>query len=246
MTAATVLLVEDDGLMRLSLAATLQRRLPNPFVVVGQATNGQEALDWLAANPLPHVVVMDVGMPMMDGVEATRRLKLRWPTVPVVMLTSHEEPATLLGAFGAGAQAYCLKDTAPDLLCTIVEQAIAGACWVDPKLAPILLGALAVQPSPSMGSAVKADGTGGVGGGSGQGRVSTTSHEPVAMLGLLTEREMDVLRLLAVGMTNQAMAQTLVVSLNTVKTHMKNIFSKLGVEDRTEAALLAVKQGLNE
>lgn len=227
-----VLIVDDEPLQRLNIRTALKQS-GLPLQWGADAGDGQEALDWLSGQPIgpeqpPVVVVMDVGLPGVDGVAVTRRIRQRWPQgVHIIMLTSHGDEETFMAAFQAGANGFCLKETPMPLLMTLIEQTAQGACWVDPKLTPVLWrqlqggGRLPVEwhTAPS--------------------QPTETDPGLLRPLGLLTQREMDVLRLLALGKSNQEMASELMVSLNTVKTHLKNVFSKLGVKDRTEAALLA-------
>jgi DNA-binding NarL/FixJ family response regulator len=132
------------------------------------------------------------------------------------MLTSHEEEEDVLDAFSSGANSYCLKETPPEMLMHVIKSTAHGACWIDPKIARIVMSQL--QPN---------------------------NHKPSAEpsgLSLLTEREIDVLKLVTQGLNNAEISDKLCISMNTVKTHLKNIFQKLEVEDRTAAALKALKE----
>jgi two-component system, NarL family, response regulator LiaR len=172
----------------------------------------------------PDVVLMDIGMPIMDGVRATQAIKRQYPDVKVVMLTSHEDEDDVLDAFSSGANSYCLKETPPEMLVHVVLSTAHGACWIDPKIARIVMSQL--QPNDRGGK---------------QQAAAQGETEPNGFA-LLTEREVDVLKLITQGLNNAEISERLCISMNTVKTHLKNIFQKLEVEDRTAAALKALRE----
>lgn len=210
----TVLIVEDSKLTRAHLRKTLQ--LAGPGVqLVGEAENGLEALESVATL-LPQVVLMDIGMPILDGITATQRIMAAYPETHIVMLTSHEADEDILEAFQSGAISYCLKDIEPEQLLMVIEMTAQGQSWIEPRVARTVLGALR-RADPQ----------------------KTTLSPESSTLMPLTEREADVLRLLAEGLSNQEIVSQLAISLNTVKTHLKNIFIKLDVPDRTAAAIKA-------
>jgi DNA-binding NarL/FixJ family response regulator len=227
----TVLVVDDDALFRFGVLTQLQQaKAPGQvpaWQVVGDVADGREALAWLAAHPLPSVVLMDVGMPNLDGIETTRRLKQQWPQAVVALLTSHAETSLFQSAFSVGAQAYMLKESPLAWLPTVLTQVAQGASWIDPALTPLLMRLLA-HGEPVMGVR------------------EPLAHDDEGLpspLQLLTPKEMAVLRGLCEGYNNAHLAEYLNVSLNTLKTHLKSIFMKLGVADRTEAVVWALKQG---
>jgi DNA-binding NarL/FixJ family response regulator len=174
---------------------------------------------------------MDIGMPVMDGVRSTQAIKRQYPEVKVVMLTSHEDEHDVLDAFNCGANSYCLKETSPEMLVHVVLSTAHGACWIDPKIARIVMSQL--QPS-DRGLAQEENG---------DEQDQPSQMDSVGPI-LLTEREIDVLRLVTKGLNNAEISEKLCISLNTVKTHLKNIFQKLEVEDRTSAALKALRERL--
>lgn len=197
----TVLLVDDHQLVRVGLASLLEAA--DDLEVVGMAADGAEALE-MAARTKPEVVLMDLSMPIMDGVAATRALMAQFPGTAVVVLTSFADQARVGEALTAGAVGYLLKDSDPRDLLAGVRSAAAGHAPLDPRVARGLL--------PS----VRAD--------------------PVAAL---SERERQVLRLVAKGMANKQIGRALGISEHTVKVHLGNVFRNIGVGDRTSAAVWA-------
>jgi DNA-binding NarL/FixJ family response regulator len=214
-----VLVVDDSRLTRISIKTTL-KAAQQEIELIGEAQEGHQAIE-LVGKLAPDVVLMDIGMPIMDGVRATQTIKKQFPDVKVVMLTSHEDEEDVLDAFSSGANSYCLKETPPDMLIHVILSTAHGACWIDPKIARIVMSQL--QPND---------------------RVSTKTPptEQTGGLVLLTDREVDVLKLVTQGLNNAEISDKLCISMNTVKTHLKNIFQKLEVEDRTAAALKALKE----
>lgn len=219
-TLVRVMVVDDSALTRVSLKTSLKKNIQS-VLFVGEAENGQEALQKLETL-IPHVILMDIGMPVLDGIAATQQIKKRYPSVKVIMITSHEEQSMVRDAFQSGAHSYCLKETSPEMLIHVILSTAHGACWIDPKIAWIVMQQLSVEENvdPGETSLVK------------------------TLLVPLTEREKEVLRLVTKGLNNADISESLCISLNTVKTHLKNIFQKLDVEDRTSAALKALQERL--
>lgn len=217
-----VLIVDDQKLVRASLKTTLARHGAPAITLAGEAEEGREAVT-LCARLKPDIILMDIGMPILDGIRATRAIRQHHAEVGIIMLTSHESDEDILDAFRAGANAYCLKDAPPETLITVIQRTAAGERWVDPKIAGVLIrhSLAGASPPPSR---------------------PPEDPEDASAFELLTEREIDVLRLIAVGKANAEIADTLVLSLNTIKTHLKSIYQKLGVEDRTGAALKAIRE----
>jgi len=202
-----VLIADDHSVVRRGLRAFLE--LHSELEVVGEATNGAEAVE-MARTLKPDVVLMDIKMPKMDGIEATATIRQELPDTEVIALTSVLEDASVVGAVRAGAIGYLLKDTEADDLCRAIIAAAEGQVQLSPQAAARLVREVRAPESP----------------------------EP------LSERETDVLRLLARGYSNKEIAQELTLSEKTVKTHVSNILGKLGVPSRTQAALFAVRTGL--
>jgi len=205
--AVRVLIADDHGVVRQGLRMFLS--LDSELAVVGEAENGQEALQ-MARELEPDVVLMDLLMPVMDGVEATRTIRNEVPEVEVVALTSVLEDNYVMAAVRAGAIGYLLKDSEPEELIRAIRGAADGQVQLAPEAAARLMREVRAPESPEE----------------------------------LTERETEVLKLLARGKTNQQIASTLFVEEKTVKTHISSILSKLGVQSRTQAALQAVRSGL--
>ena len=202
-----VLLVDDHSVVRQGLRMFLA--LDSELEVVGEARNGREALQQ-ARTLRPDVVLMDLLMPEMDGLEATTAIRQELPDTEVIALTSVLEDDKVYGAIRAGAIGYLLKDTEGDELCRAIKAAAAGQVQLSPAAAARLM------------------------------RQVRQPEEPDA----LTPRETEVLRLLAEGLANKEIARALGIGEKTVKTHVSNILSKLGVLSRTQAALQAVRMGL--
>lgn len=202
-----ILIVDDHSVVRQGLKMFLS--LDPELNVIGEAVNGSQAVE-LAAQLKPDVVLMDLMMPVMDGVTATQEIRSKLPDVEVIALTSVLEDASVVGAVRAGAIGYLLKDTQADELCRAIKAAAAGQVQLSPQAAARLVREVRAPDSPET----------------------------------LTERETDVLRLLATGKANKEIALALHVSETTVKTHVSNILMKLGVSSRTQAALHAVRIGL--
>jgi NarL family two-component system response regulator LiaR len=205
--AIKVLITDDHGVVRQGLRMYLG--LDPELEVVGEAANGEEALR-IARELRPNVVLMDLLMPVMDGIEATRAIRAEMPDVEVIALTSVLEDASVSGAVRAGAIGYLLKDTEADALGRAIKAAAAGQVQLAPEAASRLMREVRAPESP----------------------------EP------LTERETEVLKLVARGRANKQIAHELFVGEKTVKAHVSSILAKLGVQSRTQAALCAVRTGL--
>ena len=209
----TVLVVDDHGVVREGIRAFLATQ-PD-IQVVGEAASGEEAVR-LVQDLVPDVVLMDLVMPDMDGVEATRQVRRLSPHTQVIVLTSYHDDEHIFPAIRAGALSYLLKDVGPDDLADAVRKAARGEAVLHPRVA-----ARVIQELHGL-----------------------SDREPLAPFADLTERELEVLRLIAEGLSNAEIAQRLVISEKTVKSHVSNILSKLHLADRTQAAVYAWKQGL--
>jgi NarL family two-component system response regulator LiaR len=208
----TVLLVDDHEVVRRGVRAYLDA-LPE-FQVLGEAESGAEAVR-LAAEFVPDVVLMDLVMGGMDGVEATRRVKDVSPRCQIVVLTSYHQDEHIFPALRAGAISYILKDVRMEELATAIKRAAAGEATLHPRVASRLIMEMRGAP-----------------------------QEKINPFTELTDRELEVLKLIASGLTNSKIAKMLVISQNTVKGHVSNVLSKLHLADRTEAAVFAWKEGI--
>jgi two-component system response regulator DegU len=224
---ARIVIVDDHALARESLQDMLADE--PELEVVGKAANGIEALalcSWLQ----PDLVLMDVRMPRLDGLEATRKVKQEYPKIIVLILTMHENPDYLLEALRAGAAGYVLKDASHEEVVTAVRQALGGESPLDPELAARLLRRLAAEENGRVEAPRNA-----------RGRREGLPHvEP------LTPREGEVLQLMKLGHTNRQIARELVISPGTAKNHVEHIIQKLVVSDRTQAVVKALELGILE
>lgn len=203
-----VLLVDDHTVVRSGLGAVLT--VCDDLELIGEAGDGEEAIEFCEHNR-PDVVLMDLLMPRMDGVAATRAIKGRWPDVKVIVLTSFKEKEYVEGALKAGAVGYLLKNVSAEELVVSVRRAVAGQPSLSPEAAQVLIQKVNEPPLPG--------------------------HD-------MTEREREILALMVEGLSNSDIAERLIVSQSTVKFHVSNVLSKLGVASRTEAVALAVKHKL--
>ena len=225
----SVLIVDDQEIVRVGLKVVLEKQVPglSNIEVTGVAIDGLDALEKLETLK-PDVVVMDIGLPFVDGVETTRKVKSKNENTKVVMLTSHRDDRHIFAALAAGADGYCLKETSGEQLCFAVRSVYEGAAWLDPLIARKLLSASVSSLKALDASGLKEQGTK-------EGKKDIES---------LSSREIDVLRLVTDGLTNQEIAEKLVLSVETIKTHMRHIMEKLRVSDRTQAAVKAMREGL--
>ena len=208
--SARLVIADDHDLVRAGLRSVLARE--RGVELIGEATTGKEAVS-LCRRLQPDLVLMDVRMPEMDGLAATRAIKAECPRTSVIIVTMHENPDYLFEALKAGAAGYVLKDASQRELVTAVRQVLRGEALLNAEVATRLLQRLATE----------------------------TTQPPPGPTVPLTAREQDVLRLLAQGQTNREIAKNLIVSVGTVKVHVERILAKLGVSDRTQAAVRAVE-----
>jgi DNA-binding NarL/FixJ family response regulator len=211
-TVVRVLLADDHRMLREGLRRTLE---DSGLAVVGEADEGAEAVR-LALETAPDVVVMDVTMPNVDGVEATRQLRAQWPDARIVMLTMHSDQDIVANAIRAGASGYLTKDCSSEELVGAIRAVASGETVLSPGLAGAML-----QEVQKLGRAVQ------------------PATEP-----LITKREEEVLQLVADGLSTQEVAEALYISLKTVKNHLASIYQKLDSRDRTQAVVRAVRMGI--
>ncbi|NJR38675.1 MAG: response regulator transcription factor [Leptolyngbyaceae cyanobacterium CSU_1_4] len=205
-----LLIAEDDPVMQLGLSELFE---DSPQIeIVAQVTDGYAAVS-LALQLKPNIIIMDIGLPKLDGITATQQIKATLPEMRVVMLTSHQAEQEMIAALASGADAYCVKGTSLEQLLLAIACAQEGATYLDPQIARQIVNSL--KPSP-----------------------------PQQTIGQLSNRELEVLKLLVEGKSNPEIAQTLYISLSTAKAHVRNIMTKLAVDDRVQAAVLALRSGL--
>jgi DNA-binding NarL/FixJ family response regulator len=217
------LVIADDHYLVRSGVRHMLASVPD-LVVVGEAVNGREALK-LCRELRPDIVLMDVHMPVMDGLEATRVIRAEGLAASVLIVTSHEDPEYLFQALKAGAAGYLLKDAPKQQLISAIRRVVNGESPLNQELAVRLIQRLAEEAEPAA-----------------QLPEPVNGHKP--SLASLTNRELEVLRLLARGQSNPQIAESLVISRGTVKGHVQHIIGKLGVTDRTQAAVRAIELGL--
>lgn len=208
----TVIIVDDHAVVRQGLIAFLQTQ--DDIEVIGEAENGVQLLE-LLPHSVPDVLLMDLIMPDMDGVEATRRVKTISPHTQVIIFTSYYRDEHIFPAVRAGALSYILKDSKPDELADAIRKASRGEAVLHPRVAARLIQ-----------------------------EVQGTRRETLNPFSELSDREMEILRLIAGGISNREIAETLFISEKTVKSHVSNILSKLHLADRTQAAVYAWSQGI--
>jgi DNA-binding NarL/FixJ family response regulator len=225
-----ILLAEDHPMTRMGLKLLLQQ--DPDFAIAAEAENGQQVLTLLEHAPID-LVLMDIGMPTMDGIEATQRLKQRFPGLPVLMLTSKDDPQEVRAAMAAGADGYCLKGMDADGLKQAMTAVAEGNVWLDRQVARMVLADLQNPPKQAPGTGYQANSLLAPNG----SNTSTPAECP------LTEREMEILRLVVDGLSNQQISEKLYISLATTKSHIHNILQKLCLDDRTQAAVWAMRNG---
>lgn len=217
MSRIRILLVDDQAMFREGLRTLLSTQ--TDFEVVGEAANGEEALRQAAALR-PTVILMDLRMPVLDGVAATQRLHATLPECRVIVLTTFDDDEYIFDGLRAGAAGYLLKDASSDKLFEAIRAAARGESFLQPSVAARVVAEFARMAAAGAGSH------------------SEALPEP------LSEREIEVLRLVAQGASNKEIAATLFITEGTVKNHLTSILAKLGVRDRTQAALKARELGL--
>ncbi|MBE5099558.1 response regulator [Priestia aryabhattai] len=208
-----ILIADDHHIVRKGLVFFLQTQ-PD-LEIVGEASNGEEAVK-LATSLEPHIVLMDLSMPVLDGIEATKELKKQAPHIQVMILTSFSDQDHVIPALETGASGYQLKESDPDELVAAIRKLMNGENQLHPKVTTHLLT-----------------------------RLTKSSEKKVNFIDYLTKREKDVLKEITKGKSNKEIGASLHITEKTVKTHVSNILSKLGVQDRTQAALYAVQHGIS-
>jgi len=208
-----ILICDDQAVIRDGLEMLLN--LEKDIQVVATAQDGAEAIQFTAQKQ-PDLVLMDLKMPGMNGIEATRQIRAKFPNTKVLVLTTYDDDEWVFDAIRAGASGYLLKDTSRERIIEAIRGTVSGRAFVDPAVAAKLLN-----------------------------QVASNQTQPASLVtGKLTERETDVLRLIARGFTNSEIAGRLHLSEGTVRNHVSAILDRLGVSDRTQAAIIAIQHGL--
>ncbi len=207
-----VLIVEDHALIRFGLKTAFESK--NFIEKIYEAASGEEAINLIKNNNID-AVIMDLGLPNMNGIEATEKIKEIKKDIKIIILTSHNSEEEVLNSIKAGASAYCSKDINPDKLADTVQSVIEGAIWFDPKISDVVLNAL------------------------NQDKITKSFNLNDTYN--LTDREKEVLYYICEGLNNGEISKILDVSINTVKVHVSSIIQKLGVEDRTQVVVKAFK-----
>ena len=215
-----ILLVDDQTLIRQGIRMLLVGE--NDLEVIGEAGNGREALAQVMSLQ-PDVVLMDIRMPEMDGVSATREITQRFPGCAVIILTTFDDDETIFEGLRAGARGYLLKDINADEMTAAIRTVASGGALIQPSITRKVLAEFTRLTNPLS-------------------QAGSTNPQP--LIEPLTDREMEVLRLLAEGLSNREIAERLVITEGTVKNHVSNLIAKLNVRDRTQAILKAQEFGL--
>ncbi|KAF3886980.1 MULTISPECIES: response regulator [Nostocales] len=205
-----ILIVEDDPVMQLGLTQFFEE-YPQ-FQIVGIAADGYTGVE-VAIKLQPHLAIVDIGLPQLDGIAATKQIKANLPNVRVVILTSHSDETEMIAALASGADACCIKGTSLEQLSVAISAAQTGATYLDPLIARRVIEHL--KPPAA-----------------------------VSKIGQLSSRELEVLQLIVDGRSNPEIAAELYMSMSTVKTHIRSIMNKLAVNDRVQAAVVALRNGL--
>jgi two-component system, NarL family, response regulator len=218
MSMIQILLVEDDELFRLGLSTRLGKE-PD-FIIAAEAEDGETALEIIKTDIAIDIVILDIGLPGIDGLETCQQLRLCRPDLRILVLTSNQKPQSIEDLIAANVNGYCLKGLASESIVLAIRSIIAGASWWDNAASNEIFSAFR-DPERQFQSTIE------------------TEQTPV-----LTKREQEILALVSIGKSNQEIASILYIATGTVRVHVHTILSKLSVRDRTQAAILAIKNGL--
>lgn len=238
MTKISIVLVEDHDLTRVGLRTALEQE--SNMTIIGEAANGKKGLEILKQTQ-PDIAIIDIGLPDMDGIELTQKFKQHIATnrareTKVLILTMHDNEDAVMGAFAAGADSYSVKDVSLDKLKEAINTTYEGNAWIDPVIARTVLKQ-AKKKQPDIPVPAPGD----------QKTVMINAVEAEYQQFLescpLTERELEVLELIVAGRSNAEIAEKLYITVGTVKTHVRSILNKLCADDRTQAAVRALRSG---
>lgn len=234
MSNIRVILIEDHDLTRVGIRTALEQRGEVTFL--GEAVNAKEGLA-LIEEKQPDVAIVDIGLPDMDGIELTTRFKQAQAEndalkdVKILILTLQDSQEYVLAAFAAGADSYCMKDISFDLLLEALRVTKEGSSWIDPAIARVVISQAKTIPSHEEEKTRQIN-------------AAEPEYEQLVEAYPLTERELEVLQLIVEGASNAEIAEKLYITVGTVKTHVRNILNKLCADDRTQAAVRALRSGL--
>lgn len=239
MSKIRVALIEDHDLTRVGIRTALQQR--QEIEVVGEAANASDGLKLLEAER-PDIAIVDIGLPDKDGIELTKQLKASQNAndesrTKVLILTLRDNKEAVLAAFAAGADSYCMKDISFDNLLEALRVTHSGNAWIDPAIARIVLQQAQQTPEGSTENAIADGKTVSI-------NAADAEYDQMIAAYPLTERELEVLQLIVEGCSNAIIAEKLYITVGTVKTHVRNILNKLCADDRTQAAVRALRSGL--
>lgn len=219
-----VLLVEDHTMTRMGLQLVLEKT--TDIELIAEAEDGEEGVR-KAEELKPDVILMDIGLPVIDGIEATQRIKNKQLESRILVFTSRDNEEDVFAALGAGADAYCMKGASPEQLTSAIRAVNEGTAWLDPAIARTVLGAIQRDKKSPQVDTKDAD------------------KKPKSdFADVLTERELEVLKLIVEGLSNPQIAERLYITRATAKAHVHSILQKLCVDDRTQAAVTAMREGL--
>ena len=217
-----VLLIEDHKMVRLGLSLVFENT--DGITLVGEADNGKKGVE-LALKLSPDVVLMDIGLPEMDGIQATAMIKKSNPNMKVLIFTSRDSEDDVFDSLSAGADGYIMKGANEEQMISAIKAVAEGTAWLDPAIARLVLSNIKKQSSVQVTGAVPANNT------------AKNTYG-------LTDRELEVLALIVEGLNNSEIAARLVITISTAKAHVHSILQKLYVTNRTQATIQAVKEGL--
>lgn len=220
MSDIKVLLVEDHVMTRMGMSLVIEKA--DGITLVGEAEDGKVAIE-KAKEFLPDLILMDIGLPDIDGIEATKRIKTFNPDIKILMFTSRDNEKDVLASFKSGADGYIMKGATPEQTISAIKAVAEGTAWIDPAIARIVLSNLQNNSSD---------------------QIINEENTELSNNYDLTERELEILSLIVEGLSNSEIADKLVIAKATAKTHVHNILQKLYVDDRTKAAVIALKEGI--
>lgn len=219
-----VLLVEDHTMTRMGLQLVLEKA--EDIELIAEAEDGQVGIK-LALQLEPDVILMDIGLPIVDGIEATKKIKVAKPSCNILIFTSRDSEQDVFAALGAGADAYIMKGASPDQLITAIRAVSEGTAWLDPAIAKIVLRNINKRTTQQESQII-----------------AEKTPSKLVMAAGLTPREIEVLKLIVDGLSNPQIAEKLFITRATAKAHVHSILQKLCVDDRTQAAVMAMREGL--